>query len=143
MKLLANSILVFSAGWLCLSLYGLFWPSTSARVIDNSTFSLTQNGYGSASRSGISNFAGATTNISLIRYRYSVADKIYYSTGIARSTGSHYIKIYYCPLFPAISLTNNSIPLPWLILLCILTFCIIEIRKWLANLIKKASSNLQ
>jgi hypothetical protein len=137
MRILGKSFLTVATAWLILSLYAIFWPSTFATVTDKSNIGLIQNGYNGVSKPGISNFKGATSSFNLVSYRYAVNGSMYEGTGSINLGADNRIKIYYCPIYPAFSLTNNTIPLPWLLLLCIIGIGFLEINKWLNNLLKQ------
>ena len=137
MRILGNLFLAVASTWLILSLYAIFWPSTSATVIDKSNIGLIQNGYNGVSKPGISNFKGTNSSFNLITYRYAVNGSMYEGTGSVNVGAGSSIKIFYCPIYPAFSLTKNSLPLPWLLLLGIIGLGFLEIDKWLNNLLKK------
>jgi hypothetical protein len=136
MKILGKSILILALFWFALSLYAIFWPSTVAYVIEKSNISLSQNGYSNVSKSGVSTFKGGSTTFNIVSYRYTVSEVIYEGKGNIKPYGSS-IEVYYCPIYPAFSLTKNSIPVLWLILFCIIGFSFLEIGKWLLGLQKQ------
>jgi hypothetical protein len=136
MQILGRSILLTALAWFLLSLYAVFWPSTSATVFETGNISLSQNGYNGVQKYGTQNFSGTTVNFKIASYRYVVSEVIYEGKGKINLQSGDTLKIYYCPVYPSFSLTQNTIPLPWILLLCILGFGVLEIRKWLVSLPK-------
>jgi hypothetical protein len=137
MRILGKSVLMIALAWFILSLYVIFWPSTFAIVVERSNIALSQNGYNGVTKPGISNFKGSSTSFNLVSYRYSVNEASYEGKGGISSANSKNITIYYCPIYPAFSLTNNVIPLPWLLMLCILGLGFLEMNKWLSKMLNQ------
>ncbi len=136
MRLLGKLILIVTSLWLLFSLYAIFWEPVTAVVLDRSNISLTQNGYNGVSKPGVSNFNGSSTAISFASYRYILNEKTYTGNGNVSLNSGRSIKVYVCPAYPEFSITNNTIPLPWLFLLYILGFSFIEMNNWFRSLQK-------
>lgn len=141
MRLLGKLILGFTFIWLLISVYAVFWPSVTANIIDKDYFSLRQNGYSGVSKPGTANFKGSSTSISVISYSYAVNGVFFSGTGRIDVGNKTSLKVYYCPLYPGFSLTENSVPLSWLLLLGVFGFCMLEMNKWLQGLLKKRWHN--
>jgi hypothetical protein len=137
MTILGKIIFVGASAWLILSLYAIFWPTTFATVTEKSNIGLMQNGYNGVSKLGISNFKGTNSSFNLVTYRYAVNGSMHEGTGSINIGVGNSIKIYYCPIYPAFSLTKNSLPLPWFLLLSVIGLGFLEINKWLNNLLKQ------
>ncbi|QEY14711.1 hypothetical protein D0C16_01205 [Cellvibrio sp. KY-GH-1] len=137
MRFLGKLILTVASTWLVLSLYAIFWPSAPAVIVEKSNFSLSQNGYNGVSKFGVSNFKGSNTVFNFASYHYTVKEKTYKGYGNIGLNSDNTVTVYYCPIYPAFSLTNNTIPLPWLFLLYILGFGFLEINKWLRGFQKQ------